>query len=212
MRSLESELEYTPETLRIIDICEPRMLTKQNLFDDDDDAKSYQPTITFYDEFKDLQPILKPLLEGSKSSVFRTIWTYNCTAMSLRKCSTNFESDDEEQPSAEIIVNIWNPSIKRFNTLCQSLETGSMTILTADDVFGSFGKNYDMIEAEVNLMCQDLEKSKLRVQQIKSHHESLRYVHGTKVILRAKDMLKLKGDFSALEALQNVVSVILKFF
>jgi len=186
----------------------------QNLID------SYQPTITFFDEFKDMQEMLGPLKELSKSEVFKAIWTEYCRLMpdhsrSVHNLPVNLEWCEvvyEEPPSNEIVTNIWNPSFARWRKLCQEFKKGSITISTTDDIFGPFGKNYDVIEVEVNLMCQDLELSKLRVEQIRSHHESCRYLRGTKVILRAKDTLKLKGDFSALEALQNVVSVFLRFY
>lgn len=107
----------------------------------------------------------------------------------------------------DVVKFVWRPVMKKWNQLKMSLMSGTITVERTEKLFGKFNRNYKTIGSELELILEDPAKAKQRLEQIELLDQVDTTMNGAEVILTAKKNFKIRGDFSDLETLVNLVRV-----
>lgn len=128
----------------------------------------------------------------------------------------------------DVVTHVWQPCKHRWVELCDRLFDGSLSVGDADDLFIDFASDFKLIEEQMNIMLRwragpmerqvgyedDEIKVRLteRLTQFEMYKKLNQYHDGVAEILRAKELLKLTGDFTDLETVHQMVCNSFDFF
>lgn len=108
----------------------------------------------------------------------------------------------------DVVKFVWRPVMKKWNQLKMSLMSGTITVERTEKLFGRFKRNYKTVRSELELILEDPAIAKQRLEQIELLDQVDTTMNGAKVIMRAKEKFKIRGNFSDLETLINLVRFI----
>ncbi|XP_023412590.2 E3 ubiquitin-protein ligase RNF213 isoform X4 [Loxodonta africana] len=136
------------------------------------------------------------------SHVFQMFWEE--AAESLK--GSEEESEEQVVHLEDAYDDLYYPCYKRFTKLYGDLKSGEVTFAEVDAAFKDFVNRYSDLTLELQVMCtvdgsDQKHWIRERVDQIKEYHHLHQAAHSTKVILKVKENLGLKGDFSVLHTL-----------
>uniref|UniRef100_G3T892 Ring finger protein 213 n=1 Tax=Loxodonta africana TaxID=9785 RepID=G3T892_LOXAF len=136
------------------------------------------------------------------SHVFQMFWEE--AAESLK--GSEEESEEQVVHLEDAYDDLYYPCYKRFTKLYGDLKSGEVTFAEVDAAFKDFVNRYSDLTLELQVMCtvdgsDQKHWIRERVDQIKEYHHLHQAAHSAKVILKVKENLGLKGDFSVLHTL-----------
>lgn len=105
----------------------------------------------------------------------------------------------------DVVKFVWTPFMKKWNQLKTSLMDGAITVERTESLLDRFQGDYKKIISELELILEDSDKAKERLEQIELLAQVDATINGAEVILKAKKEFKIKGDFSELETLVDLV-------
>ncbi|XP_042198225.1 E3 ubiquitin-protein ligase rnf213-alpha isoform X2 [Callorhinchus milii] len=156
------------------------------------------------------------------SHVFQMCWEKAAKDLSA-KAPADIEFSDEQEGEEELYVEssmapsvtldqlnarLWEPCFTHYQSIYQKVKEGSLTFREVDEQFRDYGESYEDLKRDFEIMCKlsprDGQWVGKRIQQIQEYHQLHSAVKCAEIIMRAKDILSLKGNFSVLETLLNM--------
>ncbi|XP_075066136.1 E3 ubiquitin-protein ligase RNF213 [Mixophyes fleayi] len=146
------------------------------------------------------------------SHVFITCWEEQARVLAE---SSRDQSDDESEDEGdfkltveEIKDQLYIPCCKECETICNALKSEKVTFEVLDRFFKDFKNKYEKLHDEFKILCRfwnmDVGTPKWipeRVKQIEQYHQLNVTFQSAKSISKVKSVLKLSGNFQALEIL-----------
>lgn len=191
--NLRHLIDQDRDILVLKNICHPLHYTPERATQED----KYNPAITFFNLPPSSDVMLRSLTELQDSMVFKNIWD-NYIRSVTRKGT---------QSLAVVINEVWKTSSECWQDIRKSITAGNVSFDTIDKHFGGFEKNYDLIQKELDFLCQNRRLVEERLTQIKDYHQLERYSRGAVTMLELRDKFELRGDFSTVEVLAGLVSL-----
>ncbi|XP_036427896.1 E3 ubiquitin-protein ligase rnf213-beta isoform X2 [Colossoma macropomum] len=148
--------------------------------------------------------------EFRESNLLLSSWVDRATALA----SMNTGSGPVSLKLTQVISEIWQPSVCNFNKLGIRIAQGLATFEEVDKVVDGCGDEGDgtKIKKELHLMATELESyqgleknwPRLRFIQIQEYRQLHHAAEAASAILRIRDRLGLRGDFSPIYSLTEL--------
>lgn len=181
-----------------------------------------RPLQAFYSLSPELKEFVHKMHSFKDSLVFQQFWEEAAEKAGEEYESDNPEDDEEEDDEEErvpqldlddVLYSMIRPCFCNYEVLYEDLRSGSLTLSAVDRIFHEFTNHPENLRAELNIICelqpaQGRDWIEQRVQQIQQYHEMHLTLDAAKIIAHVKESLGLSGDFSVLENLLHIVSIL----
>ncbi|XP_072523911.1 E3 ubiquitin-protein ligase rnf213-beta [Salminus brasiliensis] len=219
-----SEMIYVPEIsileeehktdLQALSLNE--LLSVQPCFSEDDLRESSTGQVLYYTADLMVLDTARQMHELRESNLLLSLWVDRAT----ERTSVNIGSDPMSLNLVEVISEIWQPSLRDFSILGIRIAQGFATFEEVDKVLDGCGDEGDgtKIKKELHIMAiqlkgyQDLKENwpELRLCQIQEYRQLYHAAEAANTLLRIRDRLSLRGDFSHIYGLTELREISFK--
>lgn len=173
--------------------------------------------VTYFCLDEEIRKMAEVLFTFQDSHLFKVCWEKGARLVA----SEEMEDDGPDQHEVMDIMatpemihdEIFEPSFADYKDIYARLKSGCIMLKDVNELFGTYEGKYEDLAQELHIMSR-VEKSTdnqwihSRVQQIEQYHELHLAVASAKIIITVKDTLCLQGDFSVLQTLKDLVSIL----
>ena len=205
VKAFETLLQMDIEEKALSDLCNPFLYDEKSL----PKSMKIRPRITVFGT--GILEFISPLtqLETLRhSAIFMQLWKTFSFKVNERRFKENQTAMMKIQ---DVLISIWPPSYKKWESNLKEIRDGTITFSSIDKELGDFKRSEDL-KRELQIFADfvgDKGSEKWmnnRLTQIEQYHQLNRYSGGANIIINAKNMFGLTGDFSEVEVLQSAVS------
>lgn len=150
----------------------------------------------------EVRNVLVEFKKATGSRIFRSTW--------LEVSEQYHEANPNVMLSlTDVITEIYQPAVIIVEKLAHGVKSNTIPLHEVDRFFHIYRDHYDVLKDELKVICPAAEKVlDERVEQIKDYHTIRTYRQGAITMIKIRDKFRLKGDFSLVEALIQLVSII----
>lgn len=175
-------------------------------FNNFEDIQQYQPFVTVlrFEAFD--MDVIPQILLYTKIYSFSQIWKK--TGREVKK------NKGKKLRINEIILEVWKPSYTFWNSICYKLKTGDLLFTEFEDYFYQEETEIaEILRKEIAYSSTrgDTQWIQIRLDQFQNHKMIFDCLKGAKAIMAIVHTYDLKGDFSHVNEIINMVSCFYSF-
>jgi len=196
------------ESQYLEDLCSKRLNTVVNVGE--------RPLRTYYSFSPELKGFAQKMHSFKHSLIFQRFWEEAAQKAGEEYESLEEEEEDNTVPALDldnVFSSLIRPCFVSYERLYNDLRSGNLALSAVDRIFQEFTIHPEGIKTELNTICklrpgEDRDWVDQRFEQIQQYHEMHVTFDAAKMIATVKESFNLSGDFSILENLLAIVSIL----
>lgn len=172
--------------------------------------------VTYFCLDEEIRNMAEVLFTFQDSHLFKVCWEKEARLVA----SEEMENGPDQHEVVDIMATpemiydkIFEPSFAEYKDIYAHLKSGCIMLKDVNELFGTYEGKYEDLAQELHIMSRvekltDNQWIHGRVQQIEQYHELHLAVASAQIIIKVKETLCLQGDFSVLQTLNDLVSIL----